>query len=734
VAIQSDKTRDHLSLITMYSPGLLPRLKIPLSPIEHSFPSRTLTSRPVRKVLWGIVALSLLWLLLNKTLGTVANEAYETYTKLPSLHKGSSGASHQWVGGGAVVQPSDEQEQLMEFLDHLQTPEEAAAELLIAVEGAEEYGEKEEKEKVHKSPAGGRTLIDPVPDVIRISFEEATRDVQLEGWEDEWFSVANFDVNEIGPLAEPRIDFVYNWVNGSEEAFKKIRHSFELQSPLNDPAGKWMAQHSINRYRDWDELRYSMRSLNKYAQGFINKIQILVNSVSNNAEYNSDGRGMVPQRPTWLKDDDRTNSFVEVLGQETFFGDEGRECLPTFNSLSIEAQVHMTPSTTDRLVALSDDMFLGMPHAPSDFYSPLFGSVMGFKSDSYNVNAKKLGSGSGPTFGEKPFAHYTSYLLNRRFGERPRRVQAHFGHSVSRSVMKETMESFPGPSKSGVCERFRGESRFQIYPWYAGFHYTIERFREALLWSYIMSRSDNDSDGYLDWKEREAILKAIEPGWRQLSVKQDGRPAPQSADRERMYYHLPDILQTAGLQPPKVNVHILWTSLDGPETIRNIKCSEFSVDECFADSFGSPASDALVPNPDFTTTNIFSRISRQRPECGDCIVKFLLAGTPRGLEPLLPPKFGKKNHRQIIIKALKKYQHTIIDIDAMKFVMIKDAEQAQMELLERTIKQGEIFGQWCLNDDVMTESPEQVRRIRDVMKTIFETLWPKTGSWEKRGL
>lgn len=690
----------------------------------------------MRKALWGIFAVSIFWLLLSKSWGSVASEAYETYTKLPSLRKENSGTpGQQWVGGGAAIQGSEENvdsNESPETPEHPEIPE--TPETPESLEAAGHAGPPQRPYIPYRGAGGGRTLIDPVPDVIRISFEEATRDIELDGWEDDWFSSGSFDADKEGPLVEPKIDFVYNWVNGSEEAFKKIRHSFEIRSPLNDPAGKWIAQHSINRYRDWDELRYSMRSLSKYAQGFINKIQILVNSVSETAEYNQDGRGMILQRPSWLKDDAQTNNFVEVLGQEDFFGEEGRDCLPTFNSLSIEAQVHMTPSHTDRLVALSDDMFLGMQHAPSDFYSPLFGSVMGFKTDSYNVNQKKLGSGTGPTFGEKPFAHYTSYLLNRRFGERSRRVQAHFGHSISRAVMKETMASFPEPSRSGVCERFRGESRFQIYPWYANFHYTIERFREALLWSYIMSRSDVNGDGYLDWSERENILKELEPGWRQLSVKQDGRPAPQAMDRERMYYQLPEILKKAGLQPPKVNVHILWTSLDGPETIRSIKCSEFTVDECLADSFASPMSDAATANPDFTTTNIFSRISKQRPECGDCIIKFLLASTPRGLEPLLPPKSTKRFHREIIIKALKKYQHTIIDIDAMKFVMIKDAEQAQMELLERTIKQGEIFGQWCLNDDVMTESPEQVGRIQEVMKTIFETLWPKRGQWERDDL
>ncbi len=302
----------------------------------------------------------------------------------------------------------------------------------------------------------GNSLYQAKPTVIRISFEEATQYVELAGWEDGWFSSGIYDVERYGQLAEPKIDFVYNWVNGSDDAFKDARHPYELESPLNDPQGKWVAQHSVNRYRDWDELRYSLRSLDAYARGFINKIQILVNSVA-------DASGaLVPQRPTWLKDDEETQTHVQVLAQESFFGEEERACLPTFNSLSIESQIHRTPSTTDRLVALSDDMFLGMPHTASDFFSPLFGSTMAFKSDYYNVQA--LGSkDKWPTFGEKPFLYYSSYLLNHRFGQRNRQVQAHFGHSVSRSVMKEALASFPQPSAKGVCEKFRGKSHFQIY-------------------------------------------------------------------------------------------------------------------------------------------------------------------------------------------------------------------------------------------------------------------------------
>lgn len=126
---------------------------------------------------------------------------------------------------------------------------------------------------------------------------------------------------------------------------------FEANSTLNDPDGDWIASHGVNRYRDWDELRYSIRSVEKYAGSFRNKIQLLVNAVnrSNDERF---GR-MDKQRPTWLNDDASTNEVVDILSQEDFFGKNERKCLPTFNSLTIENQIFNTPSDVDRVCLFS---------------------------------------------------------------------------------------------------------------------------------------------------------------------------------------------------------------------------------------------------------------------------------------------------------------------------------------------------------------------------------------------
>jgi len=54
------------------------------------------------------------------------------------------------------------------------------------------------------------SMADALPDVIHIPFEDATADVTLTGWEDEWFSKVEYDVEQWGSLSEPKIDFIYS--------------------------------------------------------------------------------------------------------------------------------------------------------------------------------------------------------------------------------------------------------------------------------------------------------------------------------------------------------------------------------------------------------------------------------------------------------------------------------------------------------------------------------------------
>lgn len=366
-------------------------------------------------------------------------------------------------------------------------------------------------------------------------------------------------------------------------------------------------------------------------------------------------------------------------------------------------------------------MLLGKTHSASDIHSPLFGSVMGFKTNSYSATSPPTDV-DAHRFGEKPFLIYTSWLLNRRFGIRKRKGQGHFGHALSRSIMREAVSSFPGPELQSACKRFRGEPGFQLYSWYVTFHYLIERHREALLWSYIMLRSDVDGDGNLSWEERQTIMQDLEMG-----MKNEGK----TTYRKRNYYHLSQLLQKAGLEPPKVNTDILWTSLDGPQAIQNIDCIEFDVNECLAPGFSISSTDARTKNPVFSTTNVFDRLARQEPKCGDCLLKLILNKTPKGMAPLLPRADTQKEQRAMVIKAVMRYRYTISNPDAL-FVMVTDAEQVDSTLVNRFVRnKKELAGQLCLNDDVSTSDPLELADVKQAMTELYEGLFPESSPYER---
>ena len=211
--------------------------------------------------------------------------------------------------------------------------------------------------------------------------------------------------------------------------------------------------------------------------------------------------------------------------------------------------------------------------------------------------------------------------------------------------MREAIKSFPRPWLQSSCQRFRGETGFQLYSWYITFHYTIKRHREVLLWGYIMQRSDADQNANLDWTERQANMEDLEEG-----ISKEG----QAGLRKRMFYNMNEALENAGLEAPKVNVDIQWTSLDRPASIKDIECFESTVNECLAPGFSTPSSDETHSSYVLSTASILDRVVRQRPKCGDCLLKLILNRVEKGLSSLLPHSDTQSETRMVVIKALQK--------------------------------------------------------------------------------
>jgi len=156
----------------MYSPSRL-SLKIPDSPLEK----QAFRSRSFRRIVLSACALSLLLAILRSI--HLQNEIHRQFSLeyLSLYHHGRS--------SGPNPNPHSR-----------------------PVEGIQTSFEMPEDTTDDGSPHAISSLMNQLPEVIRIPFEEAVADVELGGWEDSWFSSATYDFER--GMAEPKLDFVYN--------------------------------------------------------------------------------------------------------------------------------------------------------------------------------------------------------------------------------------------------------------------------------------------------------------------------------------------------------------------------------------------------------------------------------------------------------------------------------------------------------------------------------------------
>jgi hypothetical protein len=138
------------------------------------------------------------------------------------------------------------------------------------------------------------------------------------------------------------IDLVYTWVDGNDPEFQRTRQQY-----INPTAPG--ADFRDRRWTSHDELRYSLRSVARFAP-WIRTIHIVTNG----------------QRPAWLN---LAHPKIRLVTHQQIF--RWPEHLPTFNSTSIESHLHRIPGLSEHFIYANDDMFLGAPVEPGDFFSTL---------------------------------------------------------------------------------------------------------------------------------------------------------------------------------------------------------------------------------------------------------------------------------------------------------------------------------------------------------------------------
>lgn len=136
------------------------------------------------------------------------------------------------------------------------------------------------------------------------------------------------------------IDVVIIWVDGGDKEWIDTKNKY-----LGQEVASESVDGSASRYRDWDNLQYVFRGIEKYMP-WVRKIHFVTNG----------------QKPTWL---DVDNERLHWVKHEDYIP---REYLPTFSANPIELNLHRIKGLSERFIFFNDDMFAVSPIKQEDFF------------------------------------------------------------------------------------------------------------------------------------------------------------------------------------------------------------------------------------------------------------------------------------------------------------------------------------------------------------------------------
>lgn len=248
------------------------------------------------------------------------------------------------------------------------------------------------------------------------------------------------------------IDIVYLWVDGSDPDWL-LEKNKRLSKINNTPPEEAI---SPIRFQDHEELRYSLRSLLKFAP-FFHHIYIVTMS----------------QRPKWLLD----HPQITIVDHTEIFKDKTH--LPTFNSNAIESNLHRIPNLSEHFIYFNDDMFLGAPVTPFDFFTGAGEVVSLFTKTTLKCN-HPLHSYLGPLCNLKIF-------LDDLYGEEKRYQMRHSPYALRKSYMEESEAKYPFVFSTTSSKPFRDKDSYPItngflqYNWYYQNRVVHKKFKNSLL-------------------------------------------------------------------------------------------------------------------------------------------------------------------------------------------------------------------------------------------------------------
>lgn len=136
---------------------------------------------------------------------------------------------------------------------------------------------------------------------------------------------------------EEKIDFVIIWVDGNDPDWQKEKNKYNPNKNNTDSRNI--------RYRDWDNLQYWFRGVEKFAP-WVNKIHFVT----------------CGHLPKWLN---TNHPKLNIVKHSDYIPEK---YLPTFSANPIELNIHRIKGLSDQFVFFNDDMFIIDYVKKTDFF------------------------------------------------------------------------------------------------------------------------------------------------------------------------------------------------------------------------------------------------------------------------------------------------------------------------------------------------------------------------------
>lgn len=469
---------------------------------------------------------------------------------------------------------------------------------------------------------------------------------------------------QVNPVEQPRVDLLSLFVNASSDYFAYAKNK------KSEEEGLGSLKKQKHHWRDNGELRGSLRS---FALSLRERLRT-VHVVSAAFDFPEDERPVLPedvedsadrwqlgQIPEWLdwaspgnvqwhfhseifrlpRDDDGSlDHTIADVNEE-----EWRSLsLPNFNSFQIESRLPFVNDISPNFILANDDMFLMRELSLSDFHHPLLGPMLR-PEPALGVGYKLLPEHKS-TSGEWGGLNHANILIGDRFVFRDRWYLTHMPKAMTQSIAQESEVMWAKVFTEAATRCFRQSKRGRadvemawLWTWLQ-----IERWREALLWTWAVARLGGE-DGMIGEREKDEIRSALgltkgeEYDNKEILVK-------VTRDKRKTFEDVLLYADEAGWETPEATRY-MFSSLDGvlpptseyhrdnkkpdPNIVDGQRICRMEVRRCFPDGF-------FDDDEEYSAVEVFKKLAFLGDgRCGDCMAEALITKSgERGLSAFLP--------------------------------------------------------------------------------------------------